>query len=172
MTRNLASYDISALWAFFPESKLNQLSNSVLSLKMSGIIKLSRLHNSVMLFCSGVPVSSSLRADFSLRDSLIVIDSLFFSLWASSNVIRYQLKLGWRISGTYWMASYVVTQTSNYPGCIFSCRQTSRVSLRGSRFTTRSSGAQWRNSFIQFDMVLLGAITKWGLSFINLVSQR
>jgi len=95
--------------------KLNQLSNSSLSLKTFGIRKFNRLHSSIMSFCSGVPVSNSLRVELILRASPIVRDSVFLSLWASSKHMRYQLKCGLASSGTLKMASYVVTQTSNWP---------------------------------------------------------
>ena len=162
---NRASSDVFLVC--LDESKLNQLSKSSESLKICGIMKLSKLQSSMRLFCKGVPVSSRRLYALILLDCLMVIDSLFFNLWASSKVNRYQFQafylLSLNRSVTYSSASYVVTQTSNVPGFISSRMIRSRFSLSASRLTTRSYGAQTLNSFIQFGMVLLGPIIMCGL---------
>jgi len=93
----------------------NHSSKSADDWKISGSKKLSKDQSSCKLFCSGVPVSSSLYLDFI---SLILFDvwlSSFFILWASSMMMYSHVNRfnAFRHSRT---ASKVVMQTSKLPG--------------------------------------------------------
>ena len=88
-------------------------------------------------------------------------ESLFLSLWASSKKATWNWNF-FNYAKQIFIPSYVVTQTSNYPCFIFSEIISSLNSYVGIKLTTLKKGAHFVNSFIQFDIVDLGAIIKWG----------
>jgi hypothetical protein len=94
--------------------ELNQRSNSSLESKMSGRMKLSRLHSSCRLFCNGVPVNNSLKFVDRLRTTWESRLYSFLILCASS-IMRYFHRIFFRYFRQIRTPSKLVHTTSKLP---------------------------------------------------------
>merc|ERR1719167_611827 len=129
------------------ELVLNHSSKASDELKTSGSRKLSRAHSSWRLFCSGVPVNSSLLVVLIsriTRDSLL---SSFLILCASSITMYFQL-------------NFLKTDFSR--GIISSRMKAFLVSWSPMRQTALTVGHHFLNSFIQLARVDFGTRTMCG----------
>jgi hypothetical protein len=107
------SASLNSRFDFAPRS--NHSSKSSLDWKISGRRKFNNDHNSCRLFCSGVPVKSSLYLELNWRIVFEVYESLFLILWASSIIMYSQLNFFSEAIHNL-TPSNVVIQTSNLPG--------------------------------------------------------
>ncbi len=122
-----------------------------------------------MLFCRGVPVTSSLELNFHWLSSLYSAASVFFNLWASSTSSALHLIL-LRVSASLSTISYVVISASNFlclPGTgdllgNSNCRMTSRLLLLPTYTSAFTSGIHLANSLAQFGTVDSGTTTSAG----------
>lgn len=156
--------EILASWSLSYLAKLKLSEKLSFDLNILGIRKLRRLHSSLTLFISGVPVSKNLAVEYSFLEFSDTYASSFLSLWASSKKIIWKSYF-YKSAPHIFRASYVVTHTSNFPGFILFFKMSSRCSIVGFRLTTFKNGVHLANSLIQFAIVDLGATIKWG-SFI------
>mmetsp|Transcript_10068 Transcript_10068/g.31542 ORF Transcript_10068/g.31542 Transcript_10068/m.31542 type:complete len:222 (+) Transcript_10068:1089-1754(+) len=162
--------------------KSNQLSKSVRLPNTSGRMKLSRLHSSFRLFCSGVPVSSSLFCVSSELSSLNRRQSLFFRRWPSSTTMYFQLKRRRKLT-SQMAISYDVTMIGKVGPSLIVCmssppdlrlpapKETSLSPHSSALMSMRSSLVPWKSvtlnvgakrliSFTQLDTVLSGPMMR------------
>ena len=141
------------------EARSNKSLKLSTSLNISGKIKLSKAHNSVKLFWSGVPVSNSLYHVRRVHKSIDNLLSLFFSQWASSTIKYYQIVF-FKWVKQIQAPSYVVIQTSNFPGSMNSFKIGSHWSAVGIKLTTLQHGSHFANSLTQLPTQDFGTITR------------
>lgn len=151
------SWSVRPSLALLPRS--NHSSKSSEEEKISGSKKFNRLHSSWRLFCRGVPVKSNLFFDFNYLILLDVWESSFLILCASSIIMYYH----WNFESALMqirMASKVVIQTSNLPGCNSFLMISSRCSFLAMRLQTLISGHHFLNSDSQLPTTDFGIIIK------------
>mmetsp|Transcript_38287 Transcript_38287/g.95145 ORF Transcript_38287/g.95145 Transcript_38287/m.95145 type:complete len:300 (+) Transcript_38287:807-1706(+) len=161
LTRLVASWSSVAFWSV---EKSNQDWNCDSDENTSGSRKWRRLHSSGRLFCSGVPVRSSLLAAGICLSSRISLQSKFFRRWPSSTT-RYlklyfcrNLRSAMTISNEVTMAGKAALMAAVVG--MRCARMSARSCLLPWYKTTGNSGQNLRNSLTQLGSVESGPMIR------------
>ena len=153
--------------------RLKASSKTVESENIRGKRKFSRAHDSLRLFCTGVPVRISLNLAFREAQLFVSAVSVFFKRCPSSRMILFHVNVVKLLRNPAdLIMSYVVTTTCTFSASFI--RLTMRFISEGCVACARMTlivGLHKRNSFTQFVKTDKGTMTRKGPGCFSIVNK-